>query len=129
MARRNVFDPLEPTAEPRWYVVRDRLNAVLEAWALAAGSDFKRVFVVAMIERIDSGWRFGEFSSRGGERCQIGIEAADPSLPIGYGAVHLTESPGRGDCRLRGTVAANMETDVLMEVLRESVSGLNTCTQ
>jgi hypothetical protein len=31
MPRRNVFDPLEPTAEPRWYVVRDRLNAVLDA--------------------------------------------------------------------------------------------------
>jgi hypothetical protein len=105
MPRLNVFDPLEPTAEPRWYVVRDRLNAILEARALPAGIDLKRVFVAAMVERIDAGWRLGEFSSRGGsffctrgsDRCQVGIEAADPGRPIGYGASHLTESPGRGD--------------------------------
>jgi hypothetical protein len=28
MARRNVFDPLEPTREPRWYVVRAARNAL-----------------------------------------------------------------------------------------------------
>jgi hypothetical protein len=103
MARRNVFDPLEPTREPRWYVVRDRLSRVLEARALPPGTDLKRVLGSAMLERIDAGWRLGEFGSRGGsffctrvtERCQIGIEAADPGRPLGYGAAHLTESPGR----------------------------------
>lgn len=105
MARRSAFDPLESTAQRRWYVVRDRLNAVLEAQALTAGSDLKRVFVVAMLERIAAGSRLGEFSSRGGsffcargrERCQVGIEAADPGRSVASGAVHLTESPGRGD--------------------------------
>jgi hypothetical protein len=56
-----------------------------------------------MLERIDAGWRIGEFSSRGGsffcikgsERCQVGIEAADPGQPAGYGAAHLCESPTR----------------------------------
>jgi hypothetical protein len=30
MARRNVFDPLEPTREPRWYAIRNmqQCNAV-----------------------------------------------------------------------------------------------------
>jgi hypothetical protein len=102
MARRNVFDPLEPTHEPRWYVVRDARSALLEAQALAPGTDLKRVFVAAMLERIDAGWKLGEFSSRGGsvffnrgvDRCMVGIEAADPGQPVGYGASHLTESPG-----------------------------------
>jgi hypothetical protein len=105
MPRRNVFDPLEPTAEPRWYVVRDRLNRVEEARALPPGTDLKRILVTAMLDRIDAGWHLGEFGSRGGsffcikgsERCQVGIEAADPGRPIGYGAAHLTESPARDD--------------------------------
>ena len=105
MARRNVFDPLEPTVEPRWYVDRDRLSRVVQARALPTDVDLKRILVAAMLERIDAGWRLGEFGSRGGsffcvrgsERCQVGIEAADPDRPIGYGASHLTESPGRDD--------------------------------
>jgi hypothetical protein len=37
MARHSVFDPLEPTSEPRWYVVRNMHRAVLrlERWRLA----------------------------------------------------------------------------------------------
>jgi hypothetical protein len=49
----------------RWYVVRDRVNVMLEARALAANSDLKRVLVAAMLERIDAGWRIGESSSKG----------------------------------------------------------------
>jgi hypothetical protein len=63
-AKARVIRALEPTSEPRRHVVRDRLNAVLEARALAAGSDLKRVFVLAMLKRIDAGWQLGEFSSR-----------------------------------------------------------------
>jgi hypothetical protein len=61
----------------------------------------QRILVAAMLERIDAGWQLGEFGSRGGsffctrgtERCQVGIEAADPGQPIGYGAAHLAWSP------------------------------------
>jgi hypothetical protein len=100
MRRRSIYDPLEPISEPRWYVVRDsRLNRVLEARQLAQ-VNLKRIFVAAMLERIDAGWQLGEFSSRGGsffctrgvERCQVGIEGADPGQPIGYGAAHLCEA-------------------------------------
>jgi hypothetical protein len=66
MARRNVYDPLEPTGEPRWYIVRGGQNVLLEVRPLPAGTDLKRVFVAAMLERIDAGWQLGEFSSRGG---------------------------------------------------------------
>lgn len=101
--KRAVFDPLEPTNESRWYEVRDMRGLVLESRLLPGGTGLRRAFVVAMLEHIDAGWQLGEFSSRGGsffctrggERCQVGIEAADPGRPIGYGASHLTDSPAR----------------------------------
>jgi len=46
------------------YVVRGRQNEPLEVRPLAAGTDLKRVFIAAMLERIDAGWLLGEFSSR-----------------------------------------------------------------
>jgi len=66
MRRRSVFDPLEPTTEPRWYVVRNMHRAVLEARPLTPGANLKRAFVAAMLEHIDAGWELGEFSSTGG---------------------------------------------------------------
>jgi hypothetical protein len=86
--------------------VRDARSSLLEARPLPAGTDLKRVFVAAMLERIDTGWHLGEFSSRGGsvfftrgaDRCMVGIEAADPGQPVGYGAAHLVDSPTR-PCR------------------------------
>jgi hypothetical protein len=86
MARRSVFDPLEPTSEPRWYVVRNMHRAVLEARALPSGADLKRAFVAAMLEHIDAGWELGEFSStaavffctKGVERRMVEISPSDP---------------------------------------------------
>ena len=86
MARRSVFDPLEPTREPRWYVVRNMHRAVLEARMLAPGVNLKRAFVAAMLEWIDAGWELGEFSSTGGvffctkgvERRMVEISPSDP---------------------------------------------------
>jgi hypothetical protein len=86
MARRSVYDPLEPTSEPRWYVVRNIHRAVLEARALAPGANLKRAFVAAMLEHIDAGWELGEFSSTAGvffctkgvERRQVEITPSDP---------------------------------------------------
>jgi predicted RNA polymerase sigma factor len=66
MARRNVFDPLEPTKEPRWHEVRNMYGALLEAHPLPAGGDLKRAFVAAMFEWIDAGCAIAEFSSRSG---------------------------------------------------------------
>jgi hypothetical protein len=78
---------------------------VLKAKPPPAGTDLKRVLVAATLERIDRGWHLGEFGSRAGsffcikgsERCQVGVEAADPGRPVGYGASHLTKSPGCED--------------------------------
>jgi hypothetical protein len=50
MARRTVFDPLEPTKEPRWYEVRNMHGALLESRLLPPGSNLKRVFVAAYAE-------------------------------------------------------------------------------
>jgi hypothetical protein len=54
MARRSVFDPLEISKEPRWYVVRSVTGAVLEARVLPPGTDLKRPFVAAMLEWMDA---------------------------------------------------------------------------
>jgi len=105
MARRNVFDPLEPTREPRWYTVRNMHGALLEVRRLRAGSDLKRTFVAAMLEHIDAGWRLGEFSSTGGtffctrgvERRMVSITPTDPGQLPGYGASHLSAGPGHED--------------------------------
>jgi hypothetical protein len=105
MPRRNVFDPLEPTCEPRWYTVRNMHGALLEARQLPAGSDLKRALVAAMLDHIDAGWQLGEFSSTGGvffctrgtERRMVSITPTAPGTPQTYGAAHLTESPGHDD--------------------------------
>jgi hypothetical protein len=86
MARRHVFDPLEPTKEPRWYEVRNMHRGLFEARLLPAGTDLKRAFVAAMLEWIDVGWTLGEFSSISGhffctcgaERRMICIAPSDP---------------------------------------------------
>ena len=88
MARRNVFDPLEPTTEPRWYVVRNMQQAVLEARRLDTGADLKRAFIAAILEHIDAGWQIGDFGSRsttffcdkGGERRMVEISPTNPGL-------------------------------------------------
>ena len=105
MARRNVFDPLERTREPRWYTVRNMHGALLEARQIPAGSDLKRAFLAAMLDHIDAGWQLGEFSSTGGtffctrgvERRMVSITPTDPGQLPGYGASHLTESPGHDE--------------------------------
>jgi hypothetical protein len=86
MGRRAVFDPLEPTNEPRWYIVRNMHQAVLEARRLDTGADLKRAFVAAMLEHIDAGWILGEFSSwsssffcdKAGERRMVEISPSNP---------------------------------------------------
>jgi hypothetical protein len=86
MARRHVFDPLEPTKEPRWYCVRNMHGALLEARLLAPGSDLKRAFVASMLGWIDAGWQLEEFSSRSGayfcnrgpDRRMVDITPSDP---------------------------------------------------
>jgi hypothetical protein len=105
MARRNVFDPLEPTKEPRWYVVRNMHQAVLEARRLPTGADLKRTFIAALLEHIDAGWQLGEFSSRsssffcdtGGERRMVEISPTNPGRPQSGGIAHSPHCPNCED--------------------------------
>lgn len=95
--RRALFDPLEPSSEPRWYVVRAVHGAVLEKRPIAAGTDLKRLFASAILEWIDAGWRVGEFSScagtffcaRGIERRSVTIQSTDPDREHGHGGSSL----------------------------------------
>jgi hypothetical protein len=103
--KRAVYDPLEPTKEPRWYEVRSMHGALLESRLLPPGADLKRSFVAAMLEHIDAGWQLGEFGSRGGvffctrgtERRMVSITPTAPGTPQMYGASHLSASPGHDD--------------------------------
>ncbi len=103
--RRTVHDPLEPTAAPRWYVVRSMHGTVLETRELPASSDLKRAFIAAMLTWIDAGWKVGEFSSttasffcdRISERRMVSIDPTDPyDVPM-YGGAHLGRCPTCGD--------------------------------
>jgi hypothetical protein len=103
--KRSVYDPLEPTKEPRWYEVTDRHGRLLESRPLPPGTDLKRVFVAAMLEHIDAGWKLREFGSRSGvffcerhpDRRQVAIVAVEPGKHPGFGAAHLVSSPGHED--------------------------------
>jgi len=68
--RRNVFDPLEPTKEPRWYVVRNMHRTVLEARALPAGAGCRPQVHLRRdhARHIDAGWKLGELSSSIGDQ-------------------------------------------------------------
>jgi hypothetical protein len=84
--RRSVFNPLEPTDAPRWYVVRTMHNTVIESRQIEAGADLTHAFINAMLAWLDGGWTIGEFSSvsatffctRGAERRMVGISPTDP---------------------------------------------------
>ena len=84
--RRAICDALEAGSEPRRLVVRNMHRGLIESRPIAADADLKRVFVAAMLEFIDGGWRLEEFSSRcgefhctrGAERIAIGIETVEP---------------------------------------------------
>ena len=85
--RRAAFDPLEPSREPRWLVVRSVTGATLEARSIQAETDLKRLYVATMLEWIDAGWQLGELSSRSGtffctrgaERRSVAIQPTDPN--------------------------------------------------
>ena len=114
--KRNAQDPLEPTVEPHWYVVRSMHGTVIESRELPLGTDLKREFLVAMLRWLDAGWRLGEFSSatatffcdpptgavEAGRRPEVhrrmvSIDPTDPHDVPMYGGAHLGSCPRCGD--------------------------------
>jgi hypothetical protein len=99
--RRAVYDPLDATREPRWFAVHSRSGKLLVSRLLETGVDLKRVFVAALLERIDAGWEVGEFSSRsavffcvrGADREMVSIVPCDPRESFKEGAAHLAGGP------------------------------------
>lgn len=84
--RRAAYDPLQPSTQPRWLTVRTFGGALLDARRLDPGTDLVRVFLAAMLELLDAGWRLGEFASssaavrheRASEKRMLAIEEQDP---------------------------------------------------
>jgi hypothetical protein len=103
--RRTLHDPLETTAEPRWYVVRSMHGGVIESHPLPGGADLKRIFLLAMLRWLDDGWALKEFSSssasffcdRNPERRMVSIDPTDPyDVPM-HGGAHLSGCPSCGE--------------------------------
>jgi hypothetical protein len=100
--RRALFNPLEPTPAPRWYVVRTMHGTIIESRPLVAQANLTHVFITAMLAWMDGGWTIGEFSStsatffctRDLERRMVSIDPTDPHETQIYGASHLS---GRGN--------------------------------
>jgi len=84
--KRQSPDPLAPTADPAWLVVRDALGDILASCELAPNADLRAVLMGARSERIADGWDAEEigarcaifFARRDGERVLIGIERRLP---------------------------------------------------
>jgi hypothetical protein len=97
MARRSVFDPLDTSEQSRWYVVRSMHRTVLQSRELPPGADLKRVFIAAMLEWIDAGWRLGEFSSTAGVFfCTKGVERRQVEItPTDHGPARGSGGPVR----------------------------------
>jgi hypothetical protein len=89
--RRSSFEPLLPSHEPRWLVVRNMQSAALEQQVLAPGSDLYGAFIKALAAHVEAGWQMETFSSnqafafchRGTERRFIGVESHDPNRARG----------------------------------------------
>lgn len=100
--KRATFDPLETTGLPRWYVVRSMHGSLIEAREIPRESDLRRIFIAAMLEWMDAGWRLGEFSSvsatffcdRHSDRRMVSIVPTDPH---DSGAAAFASCPTCGD--------------------------------
>lgn len=93
---RTEFDALQPTQEPRWFVVRTVHGRIVKSRRLPPNTHLVREFLTSVIAYIDEGWNIGEFSLRSafyvatkvGERVEVMISATNPHEPIKpmYGA-------------------------------------------
>lgn len=99
--RRNVYNPLDATATPRWYVVRSMHGTLIESRPLAVEANLTLIFVEAMLTWLQGGWSINEFSSSsatffcslGVHRRMVSIDPTDPNAVPMYGGSHLA---GRG---------------------------------
>src|SRR5262249_21634932 len=82
MRRRTLPEPLKPTHEPRWLVVRDSINQALKSTQIPPNANLRNVLEAARAERIADGWTAESigrcvaffFCSRDGERLMVAIE-------------------------------------------------------
>lgn len=84
--RRNDFDCLKTTNEPRWLVVSDMTSRVLAWLEFGPGEDLRRRFAEVVAATYASGWEVEEFDSHSGHFfCRRGTErryvAIQPTLP------------------------------------------------
>src|SRR5580658_8614257 len=88
--RREPYNPLSPSPQPRWLIIWDMQFNVLDSTELAPYTDLADVMRSAAQRRRNEGWcvesdaRFGSFfCHRDGVRVLIAISAADPAASTG----------------------------------------------
>lgn len=89
--RRTAYDPLEPTTQPRWHVVRSMHGSLIESHPVPPGTDLKRLFVELLLKAMNEGWEVREFSSTSGtffcnrhpDRQMVTISHTDPTKESG----------------------------------------------
>lgn len=90
---KNSYDPLAISTQPRWYVVRDQHNTLIEYQRLAPGTNLWAVLWEVMETHEQRGWliedvgepKIGSFFCRKGDsRLFVSIQATDPTQPIAH---------------------------------------------
>jgi len=92
MARRR-HNPLQPTDEPRWAVVRNQLSQPVRYRMLAPRTDLRAALAAEREQMIAEGWEADElrwyafcFCQKGNDRWCVAIECYEPGhAPTGHG--------------------------------------------
>jgi|SRR5690349_8483440 len=92
--RRSSFDPLAPTAEATWLVVRNEIREAIEVTPLERKVNLRTILSAAHEARVAEGWQADPigrscaffFCAKDGARLMVGIERRDPANPtLGHG--------------------------------------------
>jgi len=92
--RRSSFDPLAPTAEATWLVVRNEIREAIEVTSLERKTNLRAILSAAREARVADGWKADPigrscaffFCAKDGVRLMVGIERRDPASPtLGHG--------------------------------------------
>lgn len=86
--KRQRFDFLARTDQPRWLVVADRCSRIIECSRIEPGADLRAVLENALAQRKADGWTVadhdgrwvwsGFFCERNGERVSVSLAAVEP---------------------------------------------------
>jgi hypothetical protein len=93
--KRSRFDPFADNTHPRWLVLRDMFQHVVDSTELPAGTDLRRAFADGIADLQRAGWESEGasgamvFVRRGNERRMLVVSQTDPDAPPAPGHAFL----------------------------------------